>query len=65
MRHDESKEEVERLFGLFLFNLTGDAWKKMRSLVSPVFTSGKLKLMTPHINKVKYISISFKKIKEY
>ena len=32
--------------------MTGDAWKKMRTLSSPVFTSGKLKLMVPHVNKV-------------
>ena len=50
--YKESKEEVDKLFGLFLTNLTGDAWKKMRNLTSPVFTSGKLKLMAPHINKV-------------
>jgi len=49
--YKESKEEVDKLFGLFLTNLTGDAWKKMRNLASPVFTSGKLKLMAPHINK--------------
>ena len=60
--YKESKEEVDKLFGLFLTNLTGDAWKKMRNLASPVFTSGKLKLMAPHINKVSsLISVSSKK----
>ena len=32
--------------------LTGDAWKEMRSAVSPVFTSGKLKNMNKIIGKV-------------
>jgi len=31
--------------------MKGDDWKKMRAMVSPVFTSGKLKLMVPHIDK--------------
>ena len=53
VKYTESKDEVEKIFGLFLTNMTGDAWKKMRNLATPVFTSGKLKLMAPHINKVK------------
>ena len=32
-------------------NLKGDKWKKIRSIMSPVFASGKLKLMAPHIIK--------------
>ena len=36
----------------FLTNLTGTEWKQMRSLLSGVFTSGKLKLMAEHIDKV-------------
>ncbi len=32
--------------------LKGDKWKQVRSILSPVFTSGKLKAMEPLINKV-------------
>ena len=52
LKYEEAHEEVDKLFGMFLTNMTGDAWKKMRTMTSPVFTSGKLKLMVPHINKV-------------
>ena len=33
-------------------NYSGDEWKKMRNMTTPVFTSGKLKLMVPHIARV-------------
>ena len=32
-------------------SLSGEEWKKMRNMSTPVFTSGKLKLMVPHISK--------------
>ena len=53
VKYEEAHEEVDKLFGMFLTNMTGDAWKRMRTMTSPVFTSGKLKLMVPHINKVR------------
>ena len=37
-----------------LTQLEGDRWKQARSLVSPVFTSGKLKLMLPLIDQVSF-----------
>ena len=53
MKYYEVESEIDKIFGLMLTNMTGDAWKKMRNLSTPVFTSGKLKLMVPHVNKVK------------
>jgi len=44
-------KESDKIVGLMLTNLKGEHWKKMRTLVSPVFTSGKLKLMVPHLEK--------------
>merc|ERR1719510_2476430 len=49
--YKDSTAEVEKIFSLMLTNMTGEEWKKMRTIVSPVFTSGKLKLMVPHIDK--------------
>merc|ERR1719414_573769 len=36
----------------FMTNLSGAQWKQIRSLMSGVFTSGKLKMMFQHIKKV-------------
>merc|ERR1711953_398411 len=49
--YKDAHGEIEKLFSLMLTNMKGDEWKKMRAMVSPVFTSGKLKLMVPHIVK--------------
>lgn len=46
-----SKTEGDKIFDNFLTQLKGDKWKKIRTIVSPVFTSGKLKLMTSHVEK--------------
>merc|ERR550519_1326578 len=35
-----------------MLQLKGDEWKQVRAMMSPVFTSGKLKLMFKHIQKV-------------
>ena len=48
----ERRTEVEKVNGLMLINLNGDLWRRMRTMASPIFTSGKLKTMVPHINKV-------------
>jgi len=49
--YKDSTTEMDKIFSLMLTNMTGEDWKKMRTIVSPVFTSGKLKLMVPHIDK--------------
>ena len=38
-------DQNNKLANLFLTSLKGNEWKKMRSMMSGVFTSGKLKLM--------------------
>lgn len=43
--------EGDRIFDNFLTELKGDKWKRIRTIVSPVMTSGKLKLMIPHVDK--------------
>jgi len=48
---DGVKNESDKIVKYFLTNLKGDQWKKVRTVISPVFTSGKLKLMVPHIQR--------------
>lgn len=45
--HSESKDGM--LIKYMYTNMKGDEWKKVRSMMSGVFTSGKLKHMTPFI----------------
>jgi cytochrome P450 len=49
---DDTSSRANAIFSNFLLNLKGEKWKAMRALMSGVFTSGKLKLMTPHMAKV-------------
>ena len=35
-----------------LTSISGDKWKQMRSKLSPVFTSGRLRLMVPRLHRV-------------
>nr|QTW43654.1 CYP3025A2-6 [Eurytemora affinis] len=45
-------DTADPIANAFLTNLTGMEWKQMRSMLSGVFTSGKLKLMAKHVDKV-------------
>lgn len=49
---DDFSTKANAIVSSFLTNLKGDKWKAMRTLMSGVFTSGKLKLMAPHMVKV-------------
>jgi cytochrome P450 len=48
----EMSKKANKYFMGNLAMMTGDKWKSMRGIMSPVFTSGKLKSMMPIINKV-------------
>ncbi len=50
----DTSSEANKLASNMLTMLTGEKWKKVRSMMSPAFTSGKLKAMAPLINKVLY-----------
>ena len=49
---EDTSSKANAVISSFLTNLKGDQWKAMRTLMSGVFTSGKLKLMTPYLVKV-------------
>ncbi|XP_033230250.1 cytochrome P450 9e2-like [Belonocnema kinseyi] len=40
-----TNEEIDPLFGKFLFSLKGNNWREMRNILSPLFTSSKMKTM--------------------
>nr|AIL94164.1 cytochrome P450 CYP3025A3 [Tigriopus japonicus] len=48
----EGKSQLNKVFSKMLISLSGEQWKTMRTIVSPIFTSGKLKAMTVLVNKV-------------
>ena len=49
--------DLTKYFNNMLTTLDGDQWKEMRSVVSPVFTSGKLRAMTKLVNKVSLLQL--------
>ncbi|XP_026318081.1 cytochrome P450 9e2-like [Hyposmocoma kahamanoa] len=59
-------EDIDPLFGRNLISLKGQAWKDMRSTLSPAFTSSKMKMMLPLMVEVgdQMVFSVKKKIKE-
>jgi hypothetical protein len=57
LNFSESDSGTNKYWNNMLLVLEGDKWRKMRSAISPVFTSGKLKGMSKLINKVKIKTI--------
>lgn len=46
VNHDKSfNEEVDKLSGKMLFTLVDESWRHMRNILSPIFTSSKMKMM--------------------
>ena len=54
LKFDHSKLG-DRIFANMFIVQKGDIWKTQRSLMSPAFTTGKLKLMYPLLLKVRYL----------
>ncbi len=52
----DTTSESNKLVANMLTMLTGEKWKKVRSMMSPAFTSGKLKAMAPFIDKVRILA---------
>ncbi len=48
----DTSTEGNKYTANMLTMITGEKWKKVRSLMSPAFTSGKLKAMVPLIQRV-------------
>ncbi len=48
----DTSDRAGKIMANMMTMLTGEKWKTVRNIISPIFTSGKLKAMTPLINKV-------------
>jgi cytochrome P450 len=53
-RHLIANRKANKYFMDMLTTMNGDKWKEMRTIISPVFTSGKLKTMMPIIHRVSF-----------
>jgi len=51
--------KLDKLWGLGMDNAVGEHWKGMRSSFTPIFTSGKMKLMLKFINSTSTIMTEF------
>ena len=45
-------DEIDKIFANTFLLMKGDQWKTTRNLITPVFSTGKMKLMFPLIRKV-------------
>jgi cytochrome P450 len=48
----DHSNEVNKIMSRSMLDLKGDLWKTVRSYMSPAFTSGRLRTMTPFFQKV-------------
>ena len=48
----DENDEIDKIFMNTFLLVKGDKWKTTRSILSPVFASGKMKLMFPLVKKI-------------
>ena len=52
-------DEIDKIFANTFLLMKGDQWKTTRNIISPVFSTGKMKLMFPLIRKVGWVELNF------
>ncbi|KAJ6629743.1 Cytochrome P450 9e2 [Pseudolycoriella hygida] len=54
VNHDQNFDDIDRVFSKSLFSLHNQQWREMRTILSPIFTSSKMKMMygllSNHVN---------------
>ncbi|XP_037050616.1 probable cytochrome P450 9f2 [Bradysia coprophila] len=45
VNHDQNFDNIDRVFSKSLFSLHNQQWREMRTILSPIFTSSKMKMM--------------------
>lgn len=61
VNHDQNFDDIDRVFSKSLFSLHNQQWREMRTILSPLFTSSKMKMMFGLLNNhVSDFMIQFK-----
>lgn len=67
VNHDKSfNDEIDKISGKMLFALVDDEWRNMRSILSPIFTSSKMKMMFEVLQDCanEFVDVHLEKVKD-